>query len=98
MSNTYQSFYVNEDRALEITINDQYGNAFIPSAAWIQVKTDKGVTVIAEQPAMVLDNRVMTIIGTTVTSNPGKYIIIWRIVYASRFYYHVTELEIQEIY
>lgn len=94
--NTYQSFYVNEDRALEITIDDQDGNDFSPSAAWAQVKTDKGVQVIAEQPAMVVGNHIRTIIGTTVTATTGEYKVIWRVAYGGHTYFHITILEVQE--
>ena len=41
--NTYQSFYQNEVRALELTINDQDGYSFSPSGAYTQIKTDAGV-------------------------------------------------------
>ena len=94
--NTYQSFYVGEDRALEIDINDQDGNDFAPSAAWAQVKTDKGVTIIAEQPAMRDGSKIITLIGPTVTATPGEYKVIWRIAHAGHTYYHVTILEVQE--
>ena len=93
---TYQSFYVSEDRALEITINDQDGNDFSPSAAWAQIKTDKGVQVIAEQPAMVVGSSVRTLIGPTVTGTAGEYKVIWRMAYSGHTYYHITILEIQE--
>ncbi len=94
--NTYQSFYVDEDRALEITIDDQDGNDFVPSAAYAQVKTDKGVQVISEQPAMVVGNKIRTFIGTTVTATPGEYKVIWRVEYGGHTYYHITILEVQE--
>jgi len=95
--NTYQSFYQNEVRALELTINDQDGNDFIPSAAYAQVKTDKGVQVVAEQSAQVDSNQVRTIIGTTVTATAGEYKVIWRILYSQYIYYHTTILEVQEL-
>ena len=94
--NTYQSFYQNEDRALEIDINDQDGNDFAPSAAWAQVRTDKGVTVIAEQPAMVAGSSIRTLIGPTVTATVGEYKVIWRVAYGGHTYYHITILEVQE--
>lgn len=95
--NTYQSFYVNEDRALQITINDQDGNPFAPSAAWAQVRTDTGTIVIAEQPAMVVGSSVNTLIGTTVTANAGEYKVIWRMAYGGHTYSHVTILTVQEL-
>jgi len=95
--NTYQSFYQNEIRALELTINDQDGNNFYPSAAYAEVKTDTGVQVVAEQPAMVDSNQVRTLIGTTVTATVGEYKVIWRILYSGYTYYHITILEVQEL-
>ena len=94
--NTYQSFYVNEDRALEITINDQDGNDFAPSAAWAQVRTNTGTIVIAEQSAMVAGSSISTLIGTIVTANAGEYKVIWRVAYGGHTYYHITILEVQE--
>lgn len=98
MSETYQSFYQGEIRALEITINDQDGNDFAPSAAWTEIKNNSGTIIVSEQPAMVTANKIVTIIGTLVTANLGKYNVIWRIVYSGHTYYHVTQLEIQELY
>ena len=93
---TYQSFYVNEDRALEITIDDQDGNDFSPSAAWTQVITDSNSLIISEQPALVSGNQIRTLIGQTVTATPGEYKVIWRLAYNGHTYYHITILEIQE--
>lgn len=94
--NTYQSFYVNEDRALEVTINDQDGNDFAPSAAWAQIQTDTGNTIIEEQVAMVVGNKIRTLVGTTVTQTAGEYKVIWRLAYGGHTYYHITILEVQE--
>ena len=95
--NTYQSFYQNEVRALELTINDQDGYSFSPSGAYTQIKTDAGVQVIEEQAAMVYDNKIRTLIGTTVTFLPGKYKVIWKIKQAGHSFYHITILEVQEL-
>jgi len=97
MAETYQSFYQNEIRALELEIDDEDGNDFVPSAAYVQVKDETGTTVIAEQAAQVSANAIRTVIGTIVTSIPGTYKVIWRIRYGSYTYYHVTVLEIQEL-
>ena len=94
--NTYQSFYINEIRALELTINDREGQPFCPSGATVTIKNESGSTVVSEQAAMVSTNRVRTIIGTTVTSTVGEYKVIWKIRYGSYSYYHVTILEVQD--
>ncbi len=97
MSETYQAFYQNEIRALQITINDQDGAAMAPSAAWVQIQDSTGAEVIAEQAAQVTANTVATLIGTTVTGTVGKYKIIWRISHNVHTYYHVSELEVMEL-
>jgi len=94
---TYQAFYQNEIRALQITINDQDGDSFAPSAAYVQVQDSTGTEVVAEQPAQVTANTVTTLIGTAVTATVGKYKIIWRISHSLHTYYHVSELEVMEL-
>ncbi len=94
---TYKSMYQNEARALEIEINDNDGASFAPSAAHVQVLDENGSTVVAEQAALVANNTIATVIGTTVTATPGEYKIIWRILHSVHTYYHVTKLEVQEL-
>ena len=95
--NTYQSFYQNEDRALEISIDDQDGNDFSPSGAWVEVKNKADEIIISEQPAMVAGGSVRTLIGPTVTGTTGEYKVIWRLAYGGHTYYHVTILTIQPL-
>jgi hypothetical protein len=97
MAETYQSMYQNEIRALELTINDQDGAVFAPSAAYTSVRDSDGTTVVAEQDAQVDNNQIRTIIGTAVTATPGEYDVIWRIITTEYTYYHITQLEIQEL-
>jgi hypothetical protein len=94
---TYQSFYQNEVRALELTIDDQDGSDFAPSAAFTQVVDESNTVVIAEQAALVTGSNVRTTIGTTVTGTVGTYKVIWRILKSGHTYYHVTVLTVQEI-
>lgn len=95
--NTYQAFYINEVRALEIDINDQTGADFSPSAAYVTVQNSSGSVVVAEQAAQVSGSQVRTLIGTTTTATVGEYKVIWRILYGGYTYYHVTDLEIMEL-
>ncbi len=94
---TYQSMYEGEIRALELEIDDDDGANFVPSGAFVQVLDDTGATVVAEQAALVVNNTVATLIGTTVTATPGEYKIIWRIIHSVHTYKHVTILEVQEL-
>jgi hypothetical protein len=96
-SETYQAFYQNENRALQITMNDQDGNSWAPSGGYVQVKNSSGTVVVAEQAASVSSNTVSTIIGTAVTATVGKYQIIWRLLRSGYTFYHVTELEVLEL-
>lgn len=97
MAKTYQTFYKDEVRALQITVRDQNGNPFSPSGAYVEVQDNVGQTVIAEQPAQVTSNTVQTLIGTATTASSGTYNIIWRILYEQYTYLHVTELEVRKL-
>jgi len=91
---TYQTLYQNEIRAVELTINDQDGIDFAPSAAYATIETETGVTVVAEQAAMVTGNQIYTVVGTATTATIGKYKILWRILKDGYTYKHRTDLEI----
>ena len=97
MSETYQSFYQNEKRALQITINDQDGAQFQSEAASASVVDINGTTVVDWQAASVVSNTVNTIIGPAVTRNTGSYKVYWRLTKDGYVYYHVTELEVMEL-
>jgi len=94
---TYQALYQNEIRAVELTINDQDGIDFVPSAAYAAIENESGETVVAEQAAMVTGNQVYTVVGTATTANKGKYRILWRILKNGYTYMHATDLEILEL-
>lgn len=97
MSATYQSFYQNEVRALQLEIDDNDGTDFVPSGAYVQVQDSDGDTVVAEQAALVSLNTVSTLIGTSVTSVVGEYRVIWRILHSQHTYYHITELQVESL-
>jgi hypothetical protein len=97
MDKTYQALNQNENRAVELKIRDSNGTAFEPTSAFASVRDSDGNIVIEEQEAYVSTNMVYTIIGTMVTSNPGNYDLIWKIVKDSYIYYHVTELEVLKV-
>jgi len=94
---TYQALYKNEIRAVELTINDQDGIDFVPSAAYATIETESGETVVEEQAAMVAGNQIYTVVGIITTANIGKYRILWRILKDSYTYMHATDLEILEL-
>jgi hypothetical protein len=98
MAETYQAFYVDEIRALEITINDQTGAPFESDAASASVLDSDGNTVVDWVPLGPSDGgTVSTLIGRTVTANTGNYKIIWRLLQGEYIYYQVTELEIVDL-
>ncbi len=97
MAKTYQTFYKNEVRALQLTVRDQNGNAYSPSGAFVEVQDNVGETVVVEQAAQITDNTVQTLIGTATTASSGTYNVIWRILYQQYTYYHVTELEVRKL-
>lgn len=94
---TLQEMNVNEVRPLELTINDHTGAAFSPSAAYVTIYDEDGTEVVAEQAAMVVNDRVYTVIGTTVSGTVGNYTVKWRILYSRYTYYHATDLQIVDI-
>ena len=93
---TYQTMYQNEVRALEITINQQDGQEFTPSGAFVTITDAEDNIVLAEQTAQVEDNFVRTVIGTLVTQTIGEYKVLWKIVKEPYTYYHVTDLDVVE--
>lgn len=105
---TYQTLYQNEIRAIEITINSQDGQEFIPSGAFVSVSrtadsdnaysgTDYTDTlVVSEQTALVDGNKVRTLIGNIVTANVGEYKVLWKIIKENYTYYHITDLDVVE--
>jgi hypothetical protein len=95
MAETYQAFYINEVRDLQLTIHDQDGASFAPSAAAVNIKNENGTTVVAASAA-VSENVVTKNIDTTVTGTAGDYKVIWQIKKDGNTYYHVTKLEVQE--
>jgi len=94
---TYQEFYQNEVRPVSITLNDEDGNSFAPSAAYYTVKDSDDDVVIAESEATVSTNVVTGIITTAVTVTVGTYKIEWRLRKNAYTYYHVTDLKISAI-
>lgn len=94
---TYQTLYQNENRAIEITINDDDGQDFEPTSVKTYVLDSNGNTIIEEQDAMVSSNQAYTIIGTTVTATVGTYKLIWKIEKDSYIYYHRTDIEVYNI-
>ena len=97
MANTYQSFYQNEKRSLQLEIDDNDGTDFVPSGAFYQVLNAAGnVIIAAETAAMVLNNTISIEIDDTITQTVGAYKIIWKIKQSGHTYKHVTELEVQQ--
>ena len=94
MARTQQEFIQNEIRKLELTINDEDGQNFIPSAAYVTVKNKAGTVVVAEKSADIVINKVSTLIDTTTTGTVGTYKVTWRIRKSLYTYYHLTDLEV----
>ena len=96
---TYQQLIQNERRAVELSIDDQDGNTFTPSAAYAQVNDSNGTVVTVEAPAFIdgTTSAVYTIVGTAVTANVGEYMIVWRLKKEGYTYYHATDLEVVQV-
>ena len=97
MARTQQEFNQNEVRKLELTINDEDGQDFIPSAAYVTIINKSGTTVVEEEIADIDGNKVSTVINSTTTGTVGKYKVIWRLRKSIYTYYHLTEIEVISI-
>lgn len=100
-NNSYITFYQNEVRAVEITINDQDDVAWTPSTAYMTVVDNDGDVIVSEAVVLVSANTVVGLIDTRTTETPGDYYLIWRIlqtVGASTYtYYHKTALVVEAL-
>jgi hypothetical protein len=94
---TYQTLYKNERRAVEITVNDQDGQLFVPTSASASIYDSSNEIVVPEVAAMVELNRVYTIVETTVTGTVGKYKIVWKLFKDTYIYYHSTDVVVEEL-
>jgi hypothetical protein len=101
VENTYITFYENEIRAVEIIIRDQNDDDFNLSTAYASVVDSDGTTVVSETECLVTDNKAYTLINMDVTSIPGSYEIIWKIVKiinsTTYHYYHKTKLIVDDL-
>jgi len=103
MSKTYVTMYEDEIRAVELAITDQDDTEYPPTTAYAMVVDNEGAVVVAEAAAMVIDNGIYTLIGTAVTSVPGDYEIIWRILKTiespstTYTFYHKTLLTVEAL-
>jgi hypothetical protein len=91
---TYQELNINEIRAIQLTIDDNDGLAFAPSASYVTIKDKQGNIKVPRQAAFSDGNKVSTIVGTMTTSATGNYNVIWELYKSGYTYYHCTELEV----
>ena len=94
---TFQDFYRNEVRALQLTIENEDGQDYSPSAAYVTISDEDGNTVVSEQPAMTAGANVYTLVGTTTTSATGMYNVDWKLERGAYTFYHRTELEVKDL-
>lgn len=91
---TYQELNINEIRAIQLIIEDNDGEDFAPSAAYVTIKDKRGNVKVPRQPAFTIDNSVSTIVGSMTTSAAGYYNVIWDLYKSGYTYHHCTELEV----
>ncbi len=91
---TYQELNLNEIRAVQLTIEDNTGVDFAPSAAYVSINDALGNEVVTRQAAVITNNNVYTTVGTTTTSAEGNYQIIWELLKDNYTYYHCTVLDV----
>lgn len=94
---TYVDLTEGDRRAVQITLNNKTdGTAFVPSAAFVTIYDDTGTEVVPSAACYIDSNNVYTVIGTTVTSTPGKYKAHW-IVKLGYTYNHSTIINVLDL-
>jgi hypothetical protein len=94
---TYQELNIGEVRAVELTIEDNDGFDFAPSAAYVEILDKEDNIVVARKAAFTQDNKAYTIVGTATTSAEGRYSLIWELLKDGYTFYHCTELEVSQV-
>ncbi len=72
-------FYQYEERAICYELYTEH-EKFNPDENGVSVKVyNKNNKLIAEKPALLIENRMCFLVEEEISKNPGEYIIIWQI-------------------
>lgn len=97
MDRTYQELTKNDKRWVDLKINRDTGEAYIPSAAYYEVKgTEKQNLVVPRSVATIGNNRISAFMTETVTASAAEYDLIWEIRKNQNKNYHCTRLLVNE--
>ncbi len=94
---TYQTLFKDEVRAVELTIRDETGTLYTPSAGYSQIFDEDGNQITTQQGTYITTGKIYTIVDTNTTANIGKYKIVWSLLNYGYTYYHATELTVVEL-
>jgi len=98
---TYLTIYQNEQRAAELEIRDQNDAEYTPSLVYATVVNAAGTVVMAETAALIIGNKAVMLITSTISATIGEYEIIWKILQTAGettyTFYHKTQLVIEEL-
>jgi len=94
---TYQELNQNEIRDIKLSLTDEDGTSFAPSACTYTIDNSAGTTVITSTNATISTNTVTASIGTTVTVTIGSYKLTWIIKKSGSTYYHITDIQVVSI-
>lgn len=94
---TYCSAYIGEVRNLQLTVCDEYDNAFYPTSSTAYVRDLDEIVIIPETSCTIDDNVVTYSLSASEISSIGDYEIIWKICDTDTINYHKTKLTINNI-
>ena len=87
---TYQELNQNEIRDIKLSLTDEDGTSFAPSACTYTVDNSAGTTIVASTNATISTNTITANITTTVTTTIGEYKLTWTIKKDGSTYKHIT--------
>ena len=96
-SYTYVQFFINEVRAISITIRDDQELDFNPDTVTCLVENVSGSVLVVDTPAQIVANMASFTIDTTITANKGIYNAIWTINKDNLVYKHKTILTVEDL-
>jgi hypothetical protein len=67
-------------RAIQLIIRDREGSPWYPTSATTRVVNSDGITVQVEKSSIINSNSAIMKLTNDVTSIPGKYNILWKLV------------------
>lgn len=94
---TSLNLYLNEVRVMELHFFDNFNSPLKIDGAFIDVFTTHGKEVVLNQPALVMTNKVSTVIDEKITEKANSYVIIWKLKVGQNIFVHRTALLVRDL-